>query len=43
MWVLALLAVALVAMYFFFERTYYGKAIRAAANSPTGARLSAST
>ncbi|GAC1590358.1 MAG: branched-chain amino acid ABC transporter permease [Candidatus Velthaea sp.] len=39
MWVLALLGGALVAMYIFFERTYYGKASRAAANNPTGARL----
>jgi len=39
MWVVALLGVALVLMYLFFERTYYGKAIRAAANNPTGARL----
>jgi len=39
MWVLALLLSALVAMYLFFERTYYGKAIRAAANNPLGARL----
>ena len=38
-WVLALLLVALVGLYFFFERTYYGKAIRAAANNPAGARL----
>ena len=38
-WVLALLLVALVGLYLFFERTYYGKAIRAAANNPTGARL----
>ena len=38
-WVVALLAVALVALYLFFERTYYGKAIRAAADNPLGARL----
>jgi len=34
-----LLLVALGALYLFFERTYYGKAIRAAANNPLGARL----
>jgi branched-chain amino acid transport system permease protein len=39
MWVLGLLLVALVILYLFFERTYYGKAIRAAANNPAGARL----
>jgi branched-chain amino acid transport system permease protein len=39
LWVLALLLVALAALYLFFERTYYGKAIRAAANNPAGARL----
>jgi branched-chain amino acid transport system permease protein len=39
LWVLALLLVALVALYLFFERTYYGKAIRAAANNPVGAQL----
>jgi branched-chain amino acid transport system permease protein len=39
MWVAALLLVALVALYAFFERTYYGKAIRAAADNPLGARL----
>jgi branched-chain amino acid transport system permease protein len=39
LWVLALLLVALGALYLFFERTYYGKAIRAAANNPAGARL----
>jgi branched-chain amino acid transport system permease protein len=38
-WVLALLLLALVVLYLFFERTYYGKAIRAAANNPAGARL----
>ena len=38
-WVAALLAVALFALYVFFERTYYGKAIRAAADNPLGARL----
>ena len=32
-------AVALLALYLFFERTYYGKAIRAAADNPLGARL----
>jgi len=39
LWVFALLLVALAAMYVFAERTYYGKAIRAAANNPLGARL----
>ena len=39
----ALLLVALAALYVFFERTYYGKAIRAAADNPLGARLSGST
>jgi branched-chain amino acid transport system permease protein len=39
LWVLALLAFALAAVYLFFERTTYGKAIRAAANNPLGARL----
>jgi branched-chain amino acid transport system permease protein len=38
-WVLALLALALLATYLFFDRTTYGKAIRAAANNPLGARL----
>jgi branched-chain amino acid transport system permease protein len=38
-WVMALLLVALGALYAFFERTYYGKAIRAAADNPLGARL----
>ncbi len=39
LWVLALLLTALAVLYLFFERTYYGKAIRAAANNPTGAKL----
>ena len=39
LWVMALLLVALAVMYVFFERTYYGKAIHAAANDPLGARL----
>ena len=39
MWVLGLLLLALIVLYVFFERTYYGKAIRAAANNPTGAVL----
>ncbi|HEX3550156.1 MAG TPA: branched-chain amino acid ABC transporter permease [Candidatus Elarobacter sp.] len=39
LWVLALLALALVVLYAFFERTYFGKAIRAAADDPLGARL----
>ena len=38
-WVLALLAAALAGLYLFFERTTFGKAIRAAANNPLGARL----
>jgi branched-chain amino acid transport system permease protein len=38
-WVLALLALALGVLGVFFERTTYGKAIRAAANDPTGAQL----
>jgi branched-chain amino acid transport system permease protein len=38
-WVGALLLVALAALYAFFERTYYGKAIRAAADNPLGASL----
>lgn len=38
-WVAGLLVVALIALYVFFERTYYGKAIRAAADNPLGARL----
>ncbi len=38
-WVLGLLLAALAVLYLFFERTYYGKAIRAAANNPTGAKL----
>lgn len=38
-WVVALLLAALAVMYVFFERTYYGKAIRAAADNPLGARL----
>jgi branched-chain amino acid transport system permease protein len=39
LWVLGLLFAALAVLYAFFERTYYGKAIRAAANNPTGAKL----
>ena len=39
LWVFALLALALGAMYVFFERTYYGKAVRAVADNPLGARL----
>jgi branched-chain amino acid transport system permease protein len=39
-WVIGLLAIVLAALYVFFERTTYGKAIRAAANDPIGARLS---
>jgi len=37
--ILVLLALALAALYAFFERTTFGKAIRAAANDPLGARL----
>jgi branched-chain amino acid transport system permease protein len=39
LYVLGLLVLALAAMYVFFERTPYGKAIRATANNPLGARL----
>jgi branched-chain amino acid transport system permease protein len=39
LWILGLLFAALAVLYAFFERTYYGKAIRAAANNPTGAKL----
>jgi branched-chain amino acid transport system permease protein len=39
-WVIGLLAIMLAVLYIFFERTTYGKAIRAAANDPVGARLS---
>ena len=39
LWVLGLLAAALGVLYLFFERTYFGKAIRAAANNPAGAKL----
>jgi branched-chain amino acid transport system permease protein len=39
-WVIGLLGIMLTALYVFFERTTYGKAIRAAANDPIGARLS---
>ena len=39
LWVLGLLLAALAVLYVFFERTYYGKAIRAAADNPTGAKL----
>ncbi len=39
LWVLGLLLAARAALYVFFERTYYGKAIRAAANNPLGAKL----
>jgi branched-chain amino acid transport system permease protein len=38
-WVLGLLAFALAALYLFFERTTFGKAVRAAAGDPLGARL----
>jgi branched-chain amino acid transport system permease protein len=39
LWVLGLLLVALAVLYLIFERTYYGKAIRAASDNPLGARL----
>jgi len=39
LYVIGLLFAALAVLYVFFERTYYGKAIRAAANDPIGARL----
>jgi branched-chain amino acid transport system permease protein len=39
LWIVALLLLALGVLYAFFERTYYGKAIRAAANNPAGAQL----
>lgn len=39
LWVVGLLVAALAVLYLFFERTYYGKAIRAAANNPIGAQL----
>jgi branched-chain amino acid transport system permease protein len=39
LWVFALLIAALVLLYLFFERTYFGKAVRAAAGNPLGARL----
>lgn len=39
MWVMALLALALGALWWFSERTRFGKAIRAAAENPIGARL----
>jgi branched-chain amino acid transport system permease protein len=38
-WVLGLLLLALAALYAFFERTTFGKSIRAAASDPLGARL----
>lgn len=39
LWIFLLLIVALALLYLFFERTYYGTAIRAAADNPLGARL----
>lgn len=39
LWVLALLALAFAVLWWFSERTRFGKAIRAAAQNPTGARL----
>jgi branched-chain amino acid transport system permease protein len=39
LWVFGLLFAALAVLTFFFERTYFGKAIRAAANDELGARL----
>ncbi len=38
-WVFAMLVLIVVLLYLFFERTRYGKAIRAAANNPLGAEL----
>jgi branched-chain amino acid transport system permease protein len=38
-WVLGLLLLALAVLYLFFERTTYGKAVRAAADNSLGARL----
>jgi branched-chain amino acid transport system permease protein len=38
-WVVVLLLIALAVLYVFFERTYCGKAVRAAADNPLGARL----
>lgn len=38
-WVFGLLVLALLALWAFFEKTTYGKAVRAAANDPLGARL----
>jgi len=38
-WVLGLLLLALIVLYAFFERTTYGKAVRAASDNPLGARL----
>ena len=39
LWVVAASAVLIVVLYFFFERTLYGKALRATAINRTGARL----
>ena len=39
LWVLAASALLMVVLYFFFERTLYGKALRATAINRTGARL----
>jgi branched-chain amino acid transport system permease protein len=39
LWVLAASAALIVVLYFFFERTLYGKALRATAINRTGARL----
>lgn len=38
-WVFGLLLAALLVLWAFFEKTTYGKAVRAAANNPLGARL----
>jgi branched-chain amino acid transport system permease protein len=38
-WVIVMLGFALLALWLFFEHTTYGKAIRAAADNPLGARL----
>ncbi|MDO8931009.1 MAG: branched-chain amino acid ABC transporter permease [Rhodocyclaceae bacterium] len=39
LWVVAASAILIVVLYFFFERTLYGKALRATAINRTGARL----
>ncbi len=39
LWIVGVLIAASVALWLFFTRTYFGKAMRACAQSPTGARL----